>query len=229
MNYVAFIPDESSMRITRNGNVGIGTSNPLTKLDVRGTVRIIPSSGNYTLLLDRIGGKPTIKAINSSSNGNMVIDPAADGDAIYLGHYVNSNTYLSTGGGQVGIGTTKIGSHKLAVEGSIGAREIKVEASGWSDFVFFDDYKIPTLQEVENHIKENGHLKDIPSAKEVEQNGILLGEMDSKLLQKVEELTLYTIQQEKKIDKLEKENMSLKVLATKFLELQKRLEKLEKK
>jgi len=123
--------------------------------------------------------------------------------------------------GNVGIGTTETGNHKLAVEGSIGAREIKVEATGWSDFVFYDNYKLPTLNEVENHIKEKGHLKDIPSAKEVAENGIYLGEMDSKLLQKIEELTLYTIAQEKKIKELE-------TLNTKFIELQKRMEKLEK-
>ena len=100
------------------------------------------------------------------------------------------------------IGTATTGSHKLAVEGSIGAREIKVEANGWSDFVFEKEYKLPTLEEVETHIKEKGHLKDIPSAKEVEKNGFFLGKMDSKLLQKIEELTLYTIQQDKEIKEL---------------------------
>jgi hypothetical protein len=103
----------------------------------------------------------------------------------------------------IGIGTTdSTGSHRLAVEGSIGAREIKVEANSWSDFVFFDNYNLPTLNQVENFINENGHLKDIPSAKEVKENGIYLGEMNSKLLQKIEELTLYTIAQEKKIKEL---------------------------
>ena len=69
--------------------------------------------------------------------------------------------------GQLGIGTTSTGSHKLAVEGSIGAREIKVEASGWPDFVFEKDYELRTLEEVEEHIKENGHLPEIPSEAEV--------------------------------------------------------------
>jgi hypothetical protein len=131
--------------------------------------------------------------------------------------------------GKVTIGTESTGSHRLAVEGSIGAREIKVEANGWSDFVFKKDYNLPTLIEVEKHINEKGHLKDIPSAKEVEKNGIFLGEMDSKLLQKIEELTLYTIAQEKKINNLEKDNKSLKTMNSKLLELQKRLEKLENK
>ena len=107
--------------------------------------------------------------------------------------------------GNLGVGTLNTGSHKLAVEGSIGAREIKVEANGWSDFVFYDNYNLPTLKEVENHIKEKGHLKDIPSAKEVAKNGIFLGEMDAKLLQKIEELTLYTIEQDKEIMELKKE------------------------
>jgi len=120
------------------------------------------------------------------------------------GDNIKDVMYKNTFSGNVGIGTITTGNHRLAVEGSIGAREIKVEASGWSDFVFENDYNLPTLIEVENHIKENGHLKDIPSAKEVEENGIYLGEMDSKLLQKIEELILYTIAQEKEIKELKK-------------------------
>ena len=149
----------------------------------------------------------------------------------------SGNRFIVNTGGNVGIGTNNPDA-KLAVNGKIHTKEVKVDLTGWSDFVFYDNYKLPTLKEVENHIKENGHLKDIPSAKEVEKNGIYLGEMNSKLLQKIEELTLYTIQQEKeivdlnklksKIQALEKENESLKFLATKFLELQKRMEKLEK-
>ena len=129
--------------------------------------------------------------------------------------------------GNVGIGTVNPNGWKLAVNGKIRAKEIKVE-TGWSDFVFLNDYKLPTLQEVENHIKEKGHLKNIPSAKEVEENGIFLGEMDSKLLLKIEELTLYTIQQEKKITAQANEIKELKSLNNKLLELQKRLEKLER-
>nr|WP_321485522.1 hypothetical protein [uncultured Draconibacterium sp.] len=191
------------------GKVGIGTSSAREKLDVRGTVRVIPSSNNYSLLLDRIGGKATIKAINSSSNGNMVIDPASDGDAILLGHYVNSNTYLSTGGGQVGIGTTKVGSHKLAVEGSIGAREIKVESSGWSDFVFDEEYELKSLDEIEKFIIANKHLPDIPSEAEVGKKGINLGEMDAKLLQKIEELTLYLLEMKKELSEVKEKNLAL--------------------
>ncbi len=128
--------------------------------------------------------------------------------------------------GNVGIGTTNPGSWKLAVNGNIRAKEIKVE-TGWSDFVFYDDYKLPTLEEVENYIKEKGHLKDIPSAKEVEKDGIFLGEMDSKLLQKIEELTLYTINQEKKIKALEKQNAKIEKQKIKLEKQQKEIDELK--
>ena len=109
-------------------------------------------------------------------------------------------------GGNLGIGTTNTKGFKLGVNGKIAATEVKVAAySNWADFVFTKDYHLPTLMDVENHIKEKGHLKDIPSAKEVEKNGFYLGEMDAKLLQKIEELTLYTIAQEKEIKELKKE------------------------
>ena len=121
--------------------------------------------------------------------------------------------------GNVAIGTSSTGNHKLAVEGSIGAREVKVEASGWSDFVFYEDYQLPTLNEVENHIIEKGHLKDIPSAEKVKQDGFFLGEMDAKLLQKIEELTLYTIQQQKELEQEKKKNTNLEARLAKLEEL----------
>lgn len=105
--------------------------------------------------------------------------------------------------GVVGIGTTTPDlAYKLSVNGTIRAKEIKVN-TGWSDFVFSPDYKLTPLDELENSIKLNRHLPDIPTAKEVEIDGVSLGEMQSKLLQKIEELTLYVI-------KLNKENEGLK-------------------
>jgi hypothetical protein len=115
-----------------------------------------------------------------------------------------------TSNGSLGIGTITTGAHKLAVEGSIGAREIKVQATGWSDFVFKKEYNLPTLEEVEKHIAQKGHLENIPSEEEVLKNGINLGEMNAKLLQKIEEMTLYMIDQNKQI-----------------MDLQQRLEKVE--
>ena len=112
---------------------------------------------------------------------------------------------VTTNGGNVGIGEASP-DHKLSVNGTVGAKEVKVTSSGWSDFVFGPDYDLKSLDQVEDFIRENGHLPDIPSAEEVEENGISLGEMDARLLQKIEELTLYVIEQGKELNELKKEN-----------------------
>ena len=216
------------LTLTQSGNIGIGTTNPLTKLTINGAdsqswgsgIGLLRSGVDGRILVDTDG----MKFRNMNSGKNFIFRNSS-----------NQTTVFIKDNGNIGIGTTNPNSWKLAVNGNIRAKEIKVE-TGWSDFVFENNYKLPTLKEVENHIKEKGHLKNIPSAKEVEKNGIFLGEMNSKLLQKIEELTLYTIQQEKRLDnleskneKLEEENKALKTLNSKLLEVQKRLEKLEQK
>ncbi|OXA84961.1 hypothetical protein [Flavobacterium hercynium] len=107
------------------------------------------------------------------------------------------NSYINSG--NVGIGTANP-QNKLDVKGTIRSQEVKVELNNWPDFVFKKEYTLPTLIEVEKHITEKGHLENIPSEKEVLKNGINLGEMDAKLLQKIEELTLYVIELNKKIE-----------------------------
>jgi hypothetical protein len=108
--------------------------------------------------------------------------------------------------GSVGIGTPTPNAYKLAVEGTIGARRIKVtQQVNWADFVLQPEYKLPKLQDVETFIQQNGHLPEIPSAKEVKENGVDIGEMNKLLLQKVEELTLYLIQQQKEINALKEQ------------------------
>ncbi|TCI90323.1 hypothetical protein [Tenacibaculum sp. M341] len=222
--------DQISMVVKPNGNIGIGVTKPESKLDVNGIItaknEIRSKSSNPAILLDESdvadknwhmqvnGGDLKFYEVNDARNSwkqRMVIKPTT---------------------GNVGIGTTTTGNHKLAVEGSIGAREIKVQASGWADFVFENNYELPTLKDVEKHIKEKGHLENIPSAVEVKKDGFFLGEMDAKLLRKIEELTLYTIDQEKKlktqedkIEKLEKENSVLKSLLERVSKLEKQVNK----
>lgn len=125
--------------------------------------------------------------------------------------------------GDVGIGTQNPDA-KLTVAGDIHSQEVKIVVDAGADFVFENDYKLPALEYLEKYLKRNKHLPEIPSEKEMQENGLYLAEMNIKLLQKIEELTLYTIAQEKKLDK---QNKSLEDMETKFLELQKRLEKLE--
>ena len=218
--------------------VGIGTKSPTAKLEIgksnlENAFSVGSSNDGGRIYTSYESGKGTLNFVEHDDPFVLSFTQAG----------TNTNEKIIFDQGNFGIGTTTMGSHKLAVEGSIGAREIKVEANGWSDFVFENTYQLPSLKEVENHIQQKGHLKDIPSAKEVKENGIFLGEMDAKLLQKIEELTLYTIAQEKKILSLEKqnstiqnlekeieilkeENKEIKQLNKKLIELQNKLDRL---
>ncbi|MFW0737006.1 hypothetical protein [Flavobacterium sp. T12S277] len=123
---------------------------------------------------------------------------------------VNGTGYFASG---IGIGTSNFtdgtDSYKLSVKGKIRAEEIKVYNT-WADYVFSKDYKLPDLKEVEKYIIENGHLKNVPSAKEIVENGLELGEMAKIQQEKIEELTLYLVQQNKKNEQLNKDIQELK-------------------
>ncbi|MFB9110341.1 tail fiber protein [Flavobacterium gyeonganense] len=137
--------------------------------------------------------------------------------ATTTGIYQSRNAYFAS---NVGIGTTTPGS-KLTVAGNIHAQEVKVTPNAGTvpDYVFADDYKLKSLEEVEAYIKQNSHLPEIPSAKEIEKNGLMLAEMNMSLLKKIEELTLYMIE-------LKKENQNLtdnqKILEEKILKIENR-------
>ncbi|WP_146186674.1 hypothetical protein [Pedobacter sp. HMWF019] len=113
---------------------------------------------------------------------------------------VYSPDYSIDGKGNVGIGTQDTRGYKLAVSGNMIAESVKVQLrSAWPDYVFTKDYALPSLEETEKHIKEKGHLEGIPSAGEVKNSGIDLGEMNAKLLKKIEELTLQVIELNKTV------------------------------
>lgn len=118
----------------------------------------------------------------------------------------NGNTQIMrmAANGNVTIGTSLIPTaYKLAVGGKIIAEELKVQLQAqWPDYVFNKDYKLPTLSEVEKHIQKNGHLVNVPSACEIETNGFEVGNMAKIQQEKIEELTLYLIQQNKEIEEL---------------------------
>ncbi len=98
----------------------------------------------------------------------------------------------------------------IEADGTIHTKEVKVDLNGWADYVFEKNYDLKTLEETEQYIQQKGHLPNIPSASEVSENGIQLGEMNAKLLEKIEELTLHLIDQNKKMEKMQKEINELK-------------------
>lgn len=149
-----------------------------------------------------------------------------------VGIIFNTRTASAFFEGNVGIGTDNPDA-KLTVAGNIHSREVKVTINAGADFVFANDYELPSLEYIETFVKKNKHLPEIPSEKEMKENGLLLAKINIKLLQKIEELTLYTFQQQKEIneqkDKAEKQSKEIESLEDKFEVLQIEIERLKKK
>jgi hypothetical protein len=186
------INNAEAMRINTDGNIGIGTAAPANKLQV-GTN---PAGfGGNDLVVSNSNGSFAIHNDNTMTymvtNARNMLIGANGVDALFI-----------KADGKIGIGTTNPQA-KLAVNGDVYAKKIKVTQTGWSDFVFEVDYKLRPLSEVESFIKQHKHLPEVPSADEVAKNDLDLGQMNKILLMKVEELTLYLL-------KMEKENQEVK-------------------
>lgn len=187
------------VRIKRsNGYLGVGTTSPSSLLDVYN------SNGTRT-------------KINSNDQSAISFWPNNGNSIFHISHGLNNDIHISHGvnpgdakimtiknSGFVGIGTT-VPDEKLTVKGKIHTQEIIVDLQGAiaPDYVFEKDYDLKSLEEIESYIIENKHLPEIPSAKKMKEEGIYLKKMNLLLLKKIEELTLYTLDQEKRLKVLE--------------------------
>ncbi|MFT3868486.1 MAG: hypothetical protein QM715_08310 [Nibricoccus sp.] len=197
--------------VLKNGNIGIGTTTPMQKLSVVGGTFNVGSDGDYYGAW-LSGGQSVDSYLGLgtwySQAGYIKWFNAARRLAIYTTSSGEPVT-LQENGGNVGIGTTSPGE-KLSVNGRIRAKEVIVETTGWSDYVFADSYKLQSLSEVEQHIKTEKRLPGVPSAQEIAANGVSVGDMQAILLAKIEELTLQQIAQEKSLNSLQNEVFYLK-------------------
>ena len=228
------------LRISGDGNVGIGTSYPTELFNVNGNAQLDRLRlGNAVFSAN---SRNSINSFNSGQGPNLLTGwIAADfggsdnaSDRLVIGSGFGGRTIIGTHnynftqwggdliinptGSKVGIGTYEP-KEMLSVNGKISAIEIKVNGQGAPDYVFEEGYKIETLKEIEDYIKINKHLPEMPSAKEMERDGIAIGEMNKLLLKKIEELTLHLIKQKGDIDQVKSDNKAMK------LELQKIKEK----
>ena len=161
----------------------------------------VPSFGNIPARISFVTG-------TNSTNRTERLKIGSTGNISFNGNQL----YLDNSTGNIGIGTiASTGPYKLAVEGKIGAREIKVTlANPWADYVFDENYNLRSLYDLDSYIKQNNHLPGIPSASEVKlAGGVELGNMNVKLLEKIEELTLYLISLKKENDEIKKQIIEL--------------------
>ena len=166
------VDSKAQNTLPKNGFVGIQTSSPRVHLDVNGI-----TYSNALILGDFPANSAALFHLNasiSSSDSNLFIVENKDQRLL-----------------------------QLSSDGILRAREIIVDADpNWPDYVFEKDYSLMSLIETENYINENGHLPGIPSAESIQETGLDLGEMNRLLLEKIEELTLHVIEQQKEIDSL---------------------------
>ena len=194
-NSIIFSPYQTErMRIGHNGNVGIGTSDPQHALDVNGNLR----AGGFILSANAGQGK----VLTSDANGIATWQTIFGGSS----QWTTNSSNIHFANGNVGIGTTDVAGYRLAVNGDAIFTKLKVKQyQGWPDYVFDSTYNLRSIPDLEKFIRQNSHLPEVATAKEVAENGLDFAETQSAMLKKIEELTLYIIDLNKTVEKQQKQ------------------------
>ena len=193
--FIVRINGTNLVNITPALNVGIGTASPAAKLHVVG--KIIADADGEALKID--GNVPVV---NFYHNGSFKSFISQNNTELYVG--ANGILHLDGSNG-VAIGAVATGgnNYKLAVAGNVVCEELRVKLrSNWPDYVFATNYHLPKLSDVEQFIQMHQHLPNIPKAADIKKEGLEVGDMQKRMMEKIEELTLYIIDLQKQIDAL---------------------------
>lgn len=184
-NRLAFrTKDIERMSILPTGNIGIGTTTPTAQFHTTGSVRLAGVTSDST----------KTRVLVSDTSGNLYYRSASS----LTGHWLYANGTVYDSVDNIAIGTSNPYNYKLAVNGTAIFTKAKVKTAGtWPDYVFDQGYRLPDLKDLEQYLRTHHHLPDIPAQAQVQEDGIDLAEHAAALLKKVEELTLYAIQQNK--------------------------------
>ena len=177
--------------VDQNGNMGFNVSTPLSRLHILTGDDASISSHGYLML-------------GSVTGSNVIFD---NNEIMARSNGTASTLVLQNDGGAVRIGNVTVPSgYKFAINGKMICEEVKVKLStAWPDYVFNETHQLMPIEKLSQFIQANKHLPNIPSAASVESNGIEVGDMQKKMMEKIEELTLYIIEQDKRIKQLEKQ------------------------
>jgi hypothetical protein len=215
--YTYYTDGIERMRINKGGFVGIGTQTPTGILEIKSEIPVININGTITsgfrgLAYQNNGTSFAYQRVDCSSGEyRQEIGLSPEWGGFYTFYTDGIERMRINKGGFVGIGTTTP-TYKLDVCGTIHAKEIKIDLLGGCDFVFKKDYKLMSLNELEKFVTTKQHLPEIASEKEMIEDGLNMKEFQMKLLQKVEELTLYVIEQNKQIKRQNQEIKKLKAI-----------------
>ena len=218
----------NNLIVASDGKTGLGVDDPQAKLHINSgaSTEALRITGNTNSIIRFMTGA-TEKSYIYAAGNDLNISTVQPGGLLRL----NGELYVDKSNGRVGVGTVtpdqklhvngngivsgnlRVGSvpvpsgYKLAIEGKVICEEVRVKlaSSGWPDYVFSNNYRLSPLWEVEKFIKKNKHLPNIPSADEVEKEGIAVGDMQKKMMEKIEELTLYIIELKREIDSIKKQ------------------------
>ncbi|MEB4763267.1 MULTISPECIES: hypothetical protein [Chryseobacterium] len=209
----------SILQLLNNGNVGIGTIEPQTRFEVAKE-----NNNNQNLVMAKFSaygatGGSNMITIGYHNTANLELNSGYTSSGFRYGDYgdfnIENDNQFNNNFGSINFITSK--KIQMAIKpngnallnGKLEAKELKITLSPTADFVFDENYNLPKLEDIEKHIKEKKHLPEIASAKVMEKEGVNIGEFQIKLLQKIEELTLYSIEQNKQIKQLKEENKDL--------------------